>query len=90
LVAARLAWDSKRLLTRFQEKMTELRRQLYRETTDKEQKCLAEVPAGQVSKAEGLNKKSKTLKRKSCGFRDQQYFKLKILAIHKTRYELVG
>jgi len=39
---------------------------------------------------EGLNNKIKTLKRKSYGFRDQEYFKLKILAIHKTRHELVG
>ena len=39
---------------------------------------------------EGLNNKIKTLKRKSYGFRDQQYFKLKILAIHNARYELIG
>jgi transposase len=39
---------------------------------------------------EGLNNKIKTLKRKSYGFRDQEYFKLKILAIHKTRFALVG
>jgi len=39
---------------------------------------------------EGLNNKIKTLKRKSYGFRDQQYFKLKILAIHMARYELIG
>lgn len=39
---------------------------------------------------EGLNNKIKTLKRQSYGFRDQEYFKLKILAIHQTRYELVG
>jgi len=39
---------------------------------------------------EGLNNKIKTLKRKAYGFRDQEYFKLKILAIHKARYELIG
>ena len=39
---------------------------------------------------EGLNNKIKTLKRLSYGFRDQEYFKLKILAIHRTRYALVG
>jgi transposase len=39
---------------------------------------------------EGLNNKIKTLKRKAYGFRDKEYFKLKILAIHQTRYELVG
>jgi transposase len=39
---------------------------------------------------EGLNNKIKTLKRNSYGFRNQEYFKLKILAIHRTRYALVG
>ena len=39
---------------------------------------------------DGLKNKIKTLKRKSYGFRDQQYIKLKIFAIYKTRYELVG
>jgi transposase len=39
---------------------------------------------------EGLNNKIKTLKRKSYGFRDKEYFKLKILAIHKARHAIVG
>jgi transposase len=39
---------------------------------------------------EGLNNKIKTLKRQSYGFRDKEYFKLKILAIQRTRYALVG
>ena len=39
---------------------------------------------------EGLNNKIKTLKRQSYGFRDQEYFKLKILAIHRARYTFVG
>ena len=39
---------------------------------------------------EGLNNKIKTLKRQSYGFRDQEYFKLKILAIHRSRYALLG
>jgi transposase len=39
---------------------------------------------------EGLNNKIKTMKRKAYGFRDKEYFKLKILAIHKARYALVG
>jgi Transposase and inactivated derivatives len=38
---------------------------------------------------EGLNNKIKTLKRQSYGFRDQEYFKLKILAIHRSRYALL-
>jgi transposase len=47
----------------------------------------SEITSGPL---EGLNNKIKTLKRQSYGFRDQEYFKLKILAIHRTRYALVG
>jgi transposase len=39
---------------------------------------------------EGTNNKIKTMKRQAYGFRDKAFFKLKILAIHETRYELVG
>ena len=39
---------------------------------------------------EGLNNKIKALKRQAYGYRDQEYFKLKILAIHKARYALLG
>jgi transposase len=39
---------------------------------------------------EGTNDKIKTMKRQAYGFRDKEFFKLKILAIHETRYELVG
>jgi transposase len=39
---------------------------------------------------EGTNNKIKTMKRQAYGFRDHAFFKLKILAIHETRYELVG
>jgi transposase len=39
---------------------------------------------------EGTNHKIKTMKRMAYGFRDQEFFKLKILAIHETRYALVG
>ena len=39
---------------------------------------------------EGTNNKIKTLKRTAYGFRDGEFFKLKILALHETRYELVG
>ncbi len=47
----------------------------------------AEITTGPL---EGLNNKIKTMKRQSYGFRDLEYFKLKILAIHRTRYALVG
>jgi transposase len=39
---------------------------------------------------EGTNNKIKTMKRQAYGFRDKEFFKLKILAIHETTYELVG
>ncbi|MBL4884078.1 MAG: transposase [Planctomycetaceae bacterium] len=39
---------------------------------------------------EGLNNKIKTLKRTAYGYRNQEYFKLKILAIHQAKHALVG
>lgn len=39
---------------------------------------------------EGNNNKIKTMKRQAYGFRDQEFFKLKILALHLTNYALVG
>jgi transposase len=39
---------------------------------------------------EGTNNKIKTMKRQAYGSRDQEFFKLKILAIHETKYALVG
>ena len=39
---------------------------------------------------EGTNNKIKTMKRQAYGFRDMEFFKLKILAIHETKYALVG
>lgn len=45
------------------------------------------ISTGQL---EGTNNKIKTLKRQAFGFRDQEFFKLKILAIHESKYALVG
>lgn len=39
---------------------------------------------------EGTNNKIKTMKRQAYGFRDMEFFKLKILAIHESKYALVG
>jgi transposase len=39
---------------------------------------------------EGTNNKIKTMRRQAYGFRDHEFFKLKILGIHKSRYALVG
>ena len=39
---------------------------------------------------EGTNNKIKTMKRQAYGFRDIEFFKLKIMALHETKYALVG
>jgi len=39
---------------------------------------------------EGTNTKIQLLKRQAYGFRDYEFFKLKIFAIHKSKYALVG
>jgi transposase len=39
---------------------------------------------------EGTNNKIKTMKRQAYGFRDEEFFKLKILALHESKYALVG
>lgn len=39
---------------------------------------------------EGTNNKIKTLQRQAYGYRDMDFFKLKIYALHLTRYALVG
>ena len=39
---------------------------------------------------EGTNNKIKTMKRQAYGFRDLDFFKLKIQALHETKYALVG
>ena len=39
---------------------------------------------------EGTNNKIKTLNKQAYGFRDHEFFKLKIYALHETKYALVG
>ena len=39
---------------------------------------------------EGTNNKIQLMKRRAYGFRDHEFFKLKILGAHETRYALVG
>jgi transposase len=41
-------------------------------------------------KAEGINNKIKTLKRQAYGFRDIEYFKLRLYHLHEQRYQLAG
>ncbi len=39
---------------------------------------------------EGTNNKIRTMQRQAYGFRDHEFFKLKIYALHQTKYALVG
>lgn len=39
---------------------------------------------------EGTNNKIRTMQRQAYGFRDKEFFKLKIYALHRTKYALVG
>ena len=39
---------------------------------------------------EGTNNKIKTLKRMAYGYRDQEFFRLKLFALHASKYALVG
>ena len=39
---------------------------------------------------EGTNTKIQAMKRQAYGFRDREFFKLKILGIHETKHALVG
>ena len=39
---------------------------------------------------EGTNNKIKTMKRQAYGFRDQEFFKLRIMGIHEAKYALTG
>ncbi len=39
---------------------------------------------------EGTNNKIKTMQRKAYGYRDMKFFKLKIMALHETKYALIG
>ena len=39
---------------------------------------------------EGTNNKIRVLQRKAYGFRDKEFFKLKIYALHESRFKLVG
>ncbi|MEZ6057481.1 MAG: ISL3 family transposase [Planctomycetaceae bacterium] len=39
---------------------------------------------------EGLNNKIKTMKRQAYGFRDTEYFTLKLYALHLTKFALIG
>jgi transposase len=39
---------------------------------------------------EGTNNKIKTLTRQAYGYRDEDFFILKLLGLHESKYKLVG
>jgi transposase len=39
---------------------------------------------------EGTNNKIRALQRQAYGFRDQEFFRLKLMALHEAKYALVG
>ena len=39
---------------------------------------------------EGTNNKIRTMQRQAYGFRDDEFFKLKLYALHKVKYALIG
>jgi len=41
-------------------------------------------------KLEGFNNKIKTMQRQAYGYRDQEFFRLKIFALHTVKYALIG
>ncbi|KAA6337902.1 hypothetical protein EZS27_014053 [termite gut metagenome] len=43
-----------------------------------------------TGKIEGINNKIKTMKRQAYGYRDQEFFELKILALHDKNYAFSG
>lgn len=43
-----------------------------------------------TGKLEGINNKIKTMKRQAYGYRDQEFFNLKILSLHEKNYAFVG
>ena len=42
------------------------------------------------AKLEGINNKIKTLTKRSYGFHDENFFLLKLLSLHHTKYKLLG
>jgi transposase len=39
---------------------------------------------------EGTNNKIKTMKRQAYGYRDEEYFELKLFALHESKFQLIG
>ena len=52
--------------------------------------CNAEIGFSLKAPLEGTNNKIKTMKRQAYGYRDIEFFKLRIMALHETKYALVA
>ena len=65
---------------------------MFAKTLEKHRKGILSFYNNRISTGplEGTNNKIKTMKRQTYGFRDMEFFKLKILAIHESKYALVG
>jgi transposase len=113
LPRAKIVFDHFHVIKLFNDKLTDLRRALYRGATDVIQKAVLKRTRWLLQMAktlaahrtgllayydvmissgpmEGTNNKIKAMKRQAYGFRDMGFVKLKILAIHETRYALIG
>jgi transposase len=62
----------------YNEWLSDLRRELYHQIQH------------QTGPLEGTNNKINTMKRQAYGFRDSEFFKLKIMALHQAKYALTG
>jgi transposase len=65
-----IVFDRFHVVKMLNEKISNIRRQIYNKLDDEEQQ--------------------KVLKRQAYGFRDREFFKLKIMALHEAKYALVG
>ena len=43
-----------------------------------------------TAKLEGINRKIRTLQFRAYGYRDREFFTLKLYALHRSKYALVG
>ncbi|BCS86848.1 hypothetical protein PSDVSF_00900 [Pseudodesulfovibrio sediminis] len=53
-------------------------------------KPFLELVKGSPGLIEGTNNKIKTLKRQAYGYWDKEFFKLRIMGIHESKYALTG
>ena len=87
--------DHFHLVKWFNEKLTTLRRQLYREAARKLRAWKPFILNGHkhrisTGKLEAINRKIGTLQRNAYGYRDDEYLKLRIFDLHNTTYALTG